>query len=417
MNRTVRAAFPGNPNLRLVVEIPHADRQGELFTSMGLGKIGPHIPGSKTAGHTREDQEQIEALDDMEADLEQQLKAARRSGDIKMQRELLHRYEKLLIKAGDYVRKEQDNKRKIPAADDTTQKVKRPSVTPDVGELVRHARDITRRGLAPLFTFVGMVNVKMGGGDIRRHYKWVEGTHNGGGFEERTDVVNGSGKTVADFLRLNRHLGGAFLDLLMEMYHQARTIESLVGDCLAIDDAHDLNQAAVVAIVGPDEYRYAPAWVWGVLGDSTFRTILEHSTFSAFEIALAQVRRVPGAGSFTLKELICSEGVRDQFAFLVASGFLFASGGNAYPASTGAGGMRYNISAGFRTRLALSNSIVTAHVWFESVYKTQNTVYAGFNELYVTQRDSAVTEEDFARVGLMERLLGHMARWKLVHVE
>lgn len=290
---------------------------------------------------------------------------------------------------------------------------KRPKRAP-LADLMAKASELMRRGLAPLHTFVGMVNVRAGlGGDVRYSYRWIEGKEGGGSLEERSNPVDTTAATLEEFVERNRHLGANFLDLFIQLYGEYEAVATMIGDCIDIDNPRDLTQESVIRLIGADEYVYAPLWVWGVVGDATFRSILSASTLSAFDMALSQVRRVPGASTFTLKELICSEGVRDKFAFFVAYNFMFPNAG--VNPNDGGGGSRssrvhrwVNVE---RMRRELSQSMLGAQIWFEDVYRGGNALYAAFK----AKTEALVAEENPAEAALHERLLRQMPKHALFH--
>jgi hypothetical protein len=136
------------------------------------------------------------------------------------------------------------------------------------------------------------------------------------------------------------------------------------------------------------ERKFAPAWAFEVMGSAIYRRVLSTTTLASYEAALAQVNRIPGCESFTMKELICSPSVADMFALLVASTWLSAGDGSNEPryASVGtrsAGGGGRNRTNNYlnvtRVRDIMAEKVLCCKVWFESVIKRPNRLLAEFS--------------------------------------
>lgn len=132
------------------------------------------------------------------------------------------------------------------------------------------------------------------------------------------------------------------------------------------------------------ERRFAPAWAFEVMGSAVYRRVLSTTTLASYEAALAQVNRIPGCESFTMKELICSPSVADMFALLVASTFLSSGDGSNEPryAPIGTRGTGRNRTNNYlnvtRVRDIMAEKVLTCKVWFESVVKRPNRLVAEF---------------------------------------
>jgi hypothetical protein len=124
------------------------------------------------------------------------------------------------------------------------------------------------------------------------------------------------------------------------------------------------------------EGSFAPAWCFEVMGDAVFRKLINDVTLAAFEMAHAKVRRIEGCESFTLKELICSEQVHDQFAFIVAAEWLNNGDETAAMSKQRGPRSRYMNMMIFRKHLGLQ--LDTCAIWFESVRARDNPLRAKF---------------------------------------
>lgn len=114
-----------------------------------------------------------------------------------------------------------------------------------------------------------------------------------------------------------------FILRLEDEYHNM--LNRIVEHKRNITNRHQLNEvrATITAIgMSETERQFAPAWAFECMGSAIFRRVLNTTSLAAYEVALAHVNRIPGCASFTMKELICSPGVSDMFAFLVAANFL-----------------------------------------------------------------------------------------------
>ncbi len=127
------------------------------------------------------------------------------------------------------------------------------------------------------------------------------------------------------------------------------------------------------------ERKFAPAWAFEVMGSGVFRYFLSTTSIAAFEMAHAEVKRIPGCSSFTLKELICSPGVMDKFAFLVASTHL-SSGDNIPQSNSVNRGRNATYINVMSMRRLLADSMYTCKIWFESVRARRNPIVTEFQK-------------------------------------
>ena len=140
-------------------------------------------------------------------------------------------------------------------------------------------------------------------------------------------------------------------------------------------EEHNLLQS----MMGEEQALLHPDWILSVLHVSAFQFMLRQTSFGAFELAATELSRLPNfkfvARNDMLIDLILSDNVSDMFAEFVASKFLMASGGNAYPSRIyPSGGMQYNVSAGFKTRAARSKWTLGCKYWFQHVRYISNPV-------------------------------------------
>ncbi len=292
-----------------------------------------------------------------------------------------------------------------------------------VAEWERDLRDIVVRAMEPLVRFVGAVAVKSRRDYIRASMK---------------NVVSEGAQTVVEFVDANGHLGRTLLSKYLdqapteppqaaqEQQQVAGPARATVGGVAesgpaapvqAPFDLADLDQSPaylaarfqkptarylrqrirderdpqirrgleqhlmrVTALETLEdralEMAFAPAWAFEVLGDPLWRRIVDNTTLAAMNMAHAKVRRIEGCSSFTLKELICSDDVSDQFAFLVAAEWLNAGDDSTTTSrQRGARGRYLNLNM-YRT--TLGNELYVCSIWFESVYARANPLLHEF---------------------------------------
>lgn len=144
------------------------------------------------------------------------------------------------------------------------------------------------------------------------------------------------------------------------------------------------------------ESRYAPAWAFEVLNSAVFRAFVAPAGLAAFEMAHAHVRRIPGCSSFTMKELICSQGVADQFAFLVAHQYMDATKGLPVEKPTRTTGRSRSAYVNInQMRQMLMQRAYLCTIWFESVRATANSLVHEFE-----QYRARVRQQRYPGVGL-----------------
>jgi hypothetical protein len=270
--------------------------------------------------------------------------------------------------------------------------------------------DLSSRALAPLMVTLGMVAARLRYNDMRELLAW-KGAENLR-VEDRLNVVVPGARTVEEFIDKNRVLGTRLLTAYISTYEPPsqqvnqkeeksgfvplkacfdlnRDMDPIYLENLIVHNGQTtraLNRALEHIGLTEVERQFAPAWALQVMGDGIFRSVLSVTCLGAFEAALAQVRRVPGCSTFTLKELICSPQVSDQFAFLVSSTFLASGDDNM--------GQRGNSKAVYlnvmRMRRLLGDQIYTCKIWFESVYAAPNPLLAEFEREKKRRLDALV---------------------------
>lgn len=300
----------------------------------------------------------------------------------------------------------------------------------------RDLADVVRRAMAPMVRFVGAVAVKLRLDDMRKLLVWSNDRDQSMESRLRALVSNGA-RTVEEFMDLNRDLGrpllfrylkaaevsilsqhkpeqqetehieGRAFDL-NELDLPAATLQALyqvpslgelrrslaVLNALAVktpqDDARiaeikrnislvlTINKASTGLVASETESIFAPAWCFEVMGDAVFRRLINDATLAAFYLALAKVRSIERCESFTLKELICSESVHHQFAFLVAAEWL--NSGDDTAATTRNRGPRSKYLNLMIFRQQLGRQLDTCAIWFESVRARDNPLLRKFEE-------------------------------------
>jgi hypothetical protein len=126
------------------------------------------------------------------------------------------------------------------------------------------------------------------------------------------------------------------------------------------------------------EIQFAPAWAFDVISSNVFREFVKPAHLVAFELALSQVNRIRGCETFTMKELICSKGVMDQFAWMVAYQYMDASKGLPmhHPKhQQGERGIYVNIN---HMRETVQKRAYLCRIWFESVRAMPNPMLQQF---------------------------------------
>jgi len=271
-----------------------------------------------------------------------------------------------------------------------------------VAQWERDLRHVVERALVPLVRFTGAVAVKS-----RRDYIRCS----------MRDVVTTDAQTVTEFIDRNGALLGDVLKRYLEVnvpkmappfqpvqaafdleemnlppsqlaaryaHVTIERLRRLLVQDLTLTDAQKQHYADQIAhLEGLErveerelESIFAPAWAFEVLPLSIWRKACDATTLAAMEMACAKVRRVPGCATFTLKELICSDGVSDHFAFLVAAEWL--NSGDDTGSSHSQRGLRSKYMNLNQFRLQLGEQLYTCMVWFESVRARANPLLAQF---------------------------------------
>ncbi len=267
---------------------------------------------------------------------------------------------------------------------------------------------LIRDATQPINMFVGMMAAHLGDRDTRKYYNRYYNEQDGYKlpmYKLQDPIVRGT-KSIDEFKDANHHLGTLLLQIV-----DAPTSTAFLGSQApgsVTDEEHLMNlmDSSLVKKTPKD-------WIFGVLQESFFAFLLSMSTLGSMQLALDQVRSIPNCKQFTLKQLISSEGVRENFSFLCAYQMLLASGGSAYAGRTSAGkvpGTTFMISAGLETRNRLEAKMVCAKMWFGSkVYASRNPLHAQLiqfiaeaeSENAVARRDDLVPQLTIARVDQM----------------
>lgn len=163
---------------------------------------------------------------------------------------------------------------------------------------------------------------------------------------------------------------------------ERQTLQTL-QDGVARDEARShVAQARELLKAASTEMAFAPAWAWECMGSAVWRRFVSVDALAAIQMAHSQVNRIKGCERFSVKELVCSHEVHDQFAFLVAYNYLSTSdtqpGRKDSAAKQGNGTMTYmNIE---HLRRMLSSKVLTCHVWFEThVQRRTNPLLSAFD--------------------------------------
>ena len=221
-----------------------------------------------------------------------------------------------------------------------------------------------------MYQFVGLLGTRLGDHDVTRYYK------------HKNPVVTGA-KSLEEFVRSNAHLGRDFLeqvimltadDVLLHKQPMANAnIEANIVPPSIVPTGDDEFLASIL-----DKHAWAPGavpvlqsdWAWSVMDDAVFSFVLNETTLGAIGLALNMIKRIDRHRNCTLKKIIMSPTVVDQFALLCSYQFLLASGGSAYAGTAVADrgtikGARLMLSTGIQTRIMLSRQIEGCQMWFE----------------------------------------------------
>jgi hypothetical protein len=289
------------------------------------------------------------------------------------------------------------------------------SVVPDANQiflkkLMKELSVLVREGMQPVYTFLGMVAVRLGMNSPASLYKYHKSRRDEE-LEARQDpVVKTDATNVQEFLVNNRHLGRPLLELFLraalkkenllgtdkqsaqtfdqfwdsrnrepEIVHRAEQ-STFVGALVDQADQDFLN-AYLDRVMPANVVAYGAQWIYGALDFEAVRYVVDNTCWGAIAMALSQLRRIPNCANYELKQLMLSSGVSDQFAFLCAVAFLTGSGGNASMGRVGVNqngklnNTTYNLTAGFKTRVNIAAQMECARYWFERVFEEDNPSY------------------------------------------
>jgi len=98
----------------------------------------------------------------------------------------------------------------------------------------------------------------------------------------------------------------------------------------------DVGRARQALGAQENEQLFAPAWSFQLVSDAAMRSLVSVPAWAAMEMAVAWVRRQRGCSTYTLRELICSPAIVDNFALVVA--YQYLNTGDAATTDTGGSG-------------------------------------------------------------------------------
>lgn len=344
-----------------------------------------------------------------------------------------------------------------------------------VASIVADLNDILCRACQPALTFIGKVAVKLRENDVRNLLVWNDNPK--ASMDDRLKFVK-TAPTIREFIEANRELGSEFLtsyletrlskeyvppppppqavgeaggesvlkrlkidaqlqtpfnlDIYEQQYDQTNRLRFIEeqrnkirnqlqfnpADTAALQQTEAILAGLITLSISEVELKFAPAWAFESLSNSIFRHIWSTTSLAAVEAAAQAVRRIEGCSSFTIKELISSEQVSDQFAFLVSASYL--NSGDGIPQAQGRGGRGGNRQSTYlnvlRMREMLASKIYTCNIWFESVRKRPNPLVAQFKQqvaMVLAQLPDG--DEKRNRVAKFAKLEASLPKWELVY--
>jgi hypothetical protein len=240
---------------------------------------------------------------------------------------------------------------------------------------------LLRIALQPFESFIGMVALKSGIGDARKFY-------------ERDDPVNRGAIDESDFIVRNVHVGTKVLAFFLnakKSQAKSQAIGACFNDGEMMLNPRDIgNDNRIRQMLEMQFNGLIPEWIYSVAGSSIFWWMTSFACQGAIIAARNKLRRLENLHNVTVEELVCSDGVNDNFATLVGQVFLSTSGGNAYPARVQQGNTVYNVSAGFKTRTALAKNMLGGQYWFKDVYRAPNPNIARYRAQFIEEPDPVV---------------------------
>ncbi len=263
-----------------------------------------------------------------------------------------------------------------------------PQRNPLLVTVERQMERILREALQPLYDFVGMFSVRAGDKNAKRYYNRYD---DDGGFklsmgELQSPIIKGA-NTIEDFIEKNSHIGTDLLNLAtLAFTNKTPLINAQLPS--SVEDERTIRDALYTESLG----RVKKDWVFGAVEDQIFTFILNNTCWGAMQLGLDMVKRNPNCRNATVKQAICSEGVRGQYALLCAYQFLLASGGSAYAGGANVAGgtikgANFMLSAGIETRNRLETAIHGALIWFSFVYPATNPAYQKLED-YIQQTEA-----------------------------
>jgi hypothetical protein len=238
-------------------------------------------------------------------------------------------------------------------------------------------------GMSYVQTFVNGLSVRLGDSNTKACYN-VD-----------AKLVDKDVSSVAEFIQKNSHLGKKFLTqvvpLLLREEEQEEEEEqdngiSLIGVNNAMFPVENIprsiaDEEYILKMINGNFARMASLtqgidhdYTYNILDEACISVLISPSIVGALDVSRAQINRIPGCETFTLKELIMSDGVKDIFQLRVMYNFLLGNGGYAYADSTfgKVNGSRYNISAGIKQRALLASQFECSTFWFQDVVRQKN---------------------------------------------
>ncbi|MBX9636959.1 MAG: hypothetical protein K2Q45_05350 [Nitrosomonas sp.] len=311
-----------------------------------------------------------------------------------------------------------------------------------VRSIVDDLNDILCRAMQPALTFMGKVAVRLAETDVRPLLAWNNNPK--ANMDDRLKIVKYA-DTVEEFIQLNKELGTQFLAMYLETRLEEEDVPPPVNAQITTPfnlDIYEQESDAAARMrfiaqrlsaqsnnnpvlnglkllgISELELKFAPAWAFEMVSNSIFRLIWSTTSLAAVEATAQAVRRIEGCSTFTVKELISSDQVSDQFAFLVSASFLNSGDGLPPSATAGRSNKRqkniwYNV---FNMRNMLAEKIFTCNIWFEMVRKRTNPIVEQFRQQTAKVLASMPDDEQKRRRILkFAQLEANLPKWELVY--
>ncbi len=265
-----------------------------------------------------------------------------------------------------------------------------PSTAPPLGAQIKileaEMERIVKKGLQPVYLFVSMLATETTGGGGAADY-----------YNTKSPIVKGA-KDFEEFASNNSHLGEELLMLAAQSIKRGTKLFAPIGvDVAQVPSSVTDDEMArnLRDLVMSDDTRQQ--WVFGALDDQVLSYLLADTTIGAMHLGMSRLNRIPGCEDFTLRQILLSPGVRDNFAILCALQYVLGAGGNAYVKgiSSGGGGRvrgtSFMVSAGMETRRTLLHKLDVLQFWFRDAYKTMNAAYTAL-ENYIKNVNAEIAQ-------------------------